>query len=116
MHVADQRIHRAGFLPAGALGGLDRLHESVEDDRAHQRLAVGETAVERTDSDSGPARDVLERGRRPVFDEEVTGRSEDLLVVAPSVGTQRTGFSATIRHLLGRRLLGSTLDIELNGG
>src|SRR4051795_3428164 len=74
-------VGRVGLLGGGATDLLDLL----EVERLHERLPVGEVAVERADADPGAARDLLERGRLATFGERLARRREHLLVIAARV-------------------------------
>jgi hypothetical protein len=54
-----------------------------------QRLARWEVPIERSDTDSGPARDRLQRGRYACLSERLTRGGEDLVAVALGVGALR---------------------------
>src|SRR3954466_12263367 len=71
-------VGRVGLLGGGATDLLPLL----EVERLHERLPVGEVAVERPDADPGAARDLLERGRLATFGERLARRREHLLVIA----------------------------------
>jgi hypothetical protein len=88
VHVGDQGGEAVGLLGQRVLGRPGRLDQFLAHDGADQGLAVGEAAVDGADADPGPPGHVLERGARPLLDEDVPGRDQDLGLVAAGVGAQ----------------------------
>jgi MFS family permease len=86
VHVARQRPEGVRLLVERQPRLLRHAAEQVVHDRAHQRPAVGEPAVQRADADAGARGDLLERRPGPLLDEEVARRQQDPLAVAPRVG------------------------------
>ena len=84
--VGGERLEGVVVLLGGPLGGDPGLLERVEHDAAQQRGAVGEAAVERRDPDPGPMGDLVQGDAGALLGDQVAGRGEQLLEVAPGVG------------------------------
>ena len=64
-------------------------HDAVAHELAHQRVLVGEVAVDGPHPDAGVRRDVVDLRRLALLGDDRAGGADDLLAVAAGVGAQR---------------------------
>ena len=90
--VIDEAAHPLIQRPVGRelaqqlLCTVGDLLDVAPENRFEKRVSAGKVAVQSSDTDPGPPRDLLERGIHAALAERVRGHLEQLLAIAPRVG------------------------------
>ena len=97
LEQADEREPAVG-LGRGRLGERHELAEPPLEDGLHERVARREVPVERADADARAPGDLLERRLDAAFGEDLAGRGDEQLVIAPRVAALPRLLACDPRH------------------